>query len=88
MMAHGVSKENVYAGIKRHWMKLHPENTPPFDEKQPYYLKNLADNLEHPMEHTTEDAYGSGSGNELRVKMRALHSSSALTFNLFGNDAV
>ena len=88
MMARGVSKEKVYAGIKRHWMKLHPENTRPFDKKHPYYLKNLADNLEYPMGAAAKSAYGSGSGNELRVKMRALHSSSALTFNLFGNDEV
>ena len=88
MMACGVSKEKVYAGIKQHWMKLHPENTPLFDEKHPYYLDELKDNLEHPMKDAAKNAYGSGSGNELRVKMRALHSSSALTFNLFGNDAV
>ena len=87
-MACGVSKEKVYAGIKQHWMKLHPENTPLFDEKHPYYLDELKDNLEHPMKDAAKNAYGSGSGNELRVKMRALHSSSALTFNLFGNDAV
>ena len=87
-MARGVSKEKVYEGIKRHWVKLHPENIRPFDKMHPYYLKNLADNLEYPMEAAAKNAYGSGSGNELRVKMRALHSSSALTFNLFGNDEV
>lgn len=87
-MARGVSKEKVYAGIKQHWMKLHQKDTPLFDEKHPYYLKSLEDNLEYPMGDAAENAYGSGSGNELRVKMRALHSSSALTFNLFGNDAV
>ena len=87
-MAHGVSKTKVYAGIKQHWMKLHQKDTPPFDKKHPYYLEELKDNLEHSMGDAAQHAYGSGSGNELRVKMRALHSSSALTFNLFGNDAV
>ena len=88
MMARGVSKTKVYAGIKQHWMKLHQKDTPPFDKKHPYYLEELKDNLEHSMGDAAQHAYGSGSGNELRVKMRALHSSSALTFNLFGNDAV
>jgi len=88
MMARGVSKEKVYAGIRRHWMNLHQKDTPPFDEKHPYYLDELKDNLEHPMKDAAKNAYGSGSGNELRDKMCALHSSSALTFNLFGNDAV
>ena len=87
-MAHGVIKTKVYAGIKQHWMKLHQKDTPPFDKKHPYYLEELKDNLEHSMGDAAQHAYGSGSGNELRVKMRALHSSSALTFNLFGNDAV
>lgn len=87
-MARGVSKTKVYAGIKQHWMKLHQKDTPPFDKKHPYYLEELKDNLEHSMGDAAQHAYGSGSGNELRVKMRALHSSSALTFNLFGNDAV
>lgn len=88
MMARGVSKTKVYAGIKQHWMKLHQKDTPPFDKKHPYYLEELKDNLEHSIGDAAQHAYGSGSGNELRVKMRALHSSSALTFNLFGNDAV
>jgi len=88
MMARGVSKTKVYVGIKQHWMKLHQKDTPPFDKKHPYYLEELKDNLEHSMGDAAQHAYGSGSGNELRVKMRALHSSSALTFNLFGNDAV
>ena len=87
-MARGVSKTKVYAGIKQHWMKLHQKDTPPFDKKHPYYLEELKDNLEHSIGDAAQHAYGSGSGNELRVKMRALHSSSALTFNLFGNDAV
>ena len=87
-MARGVSKTKVYVGIKQHWMKLHQKDTPPFDKKHPYYLEELKDNLEHSMGDAAQHAYGSGSGNELRVKMRALHSSSALTFNLFGNDAV
>ncbi|MBR0406259.1 MAG: hypothetical protein IJI68_13820 [Eggerthellaceae bacterium] len=54
----------------------------------PYYLKHLEDNLFEPMSKRHAAAYGKGSGKELDSKMKALRSSSAMTFNLLGNGTV
>lgn len=55
-------------------------------EMRNYYLDNLNDNLFRPMDETAFDAYGKGSGSEVDSgKMKALRSSSALTYNLFWN---
>lgn len=54
----------------------------------PYYLKRLEDNLFEPMDARHAAAYGRGSGKELDSKMKALRSSSAMTFNLLGNGPV
>jgi hypothetical protein len=53
-----------------------------------FYLKDLRDNLIEPMSTKTLSSYKMGSGNELDDKMRALRSSSAMTYNLLGNTAV
>ena len=59
------------------------------DKEGSYYLFSLADNLYKPMSNKTLLEYGSGSGNEIfSGKMNALRSSSALTYNLFGNEYV
>ncbi len=52
-----------------------------------FYLADLKDNLVRPMAsvHKGKDQFGGGAGKELEGKMRALRSSSAMTFNLFGN---
>lgn len=50
-----------------------------------YYFKDLKDNLIEPMSEETTAAYKSGDGNELEEKMRAIRSSSAMTYNLLGN---
>ena len=54
----------------------------------PYYLKRLEDNLVMPMDEVHIAEYGRGSGGELDGKMRALRSSSDMTFNLLGNGPV
>ena len=54
----------------------------------PYYLKRLEDNLVMPMSKQHVAEYGRGSGSELDGKMKALRSSSAMTFNLLGNGPV
>lgn len=55
-------------------------------EARTYYLERLDDNLCKPMEEAAKTAYGRGTGNEIASgKMNALRSSSALTYNLFGN---
>lgn len=48
-----------------------------------YHLLNLDDNLYLPMSVGAKASYLKGSGNELETKMRALRSSSAMTYNLF-----
>ena len=51
-----------------------------------FYLVDLVDNICEPMGDKALRAYGQGSGNEIASgKMNALRSSSALTYNLFGN---
>ena len=54
----------------------------------PYYLMRLEDNLVMPMSEQHIAEYGRGSGGELDGKMKALRSSSAMTFNLLGNGPV
>lgn len=53
-----------------------------------YYFKNLDDNLIEPMTEATKEMYSKGNGNELNSKMKALKSSSAMTYNLMGNDII
>ena len=84
-MARGVSKEKVYAGIKRHWMRLNPGKEALFSEENPYYLQDMGDNLIEPMYERVRRSYQAGAGHELDKDMRALHSSAAMTYNLFGN---
>lgn len=58
-------------------------------EARNYYLCNLKDNLIEPMSDKTLLEYGHGKGNEIfSGKMNALRSSSALTYNIFGNHPV
>ena len=54
----------------------------------PYYLLHLEDNLVIPMSNEHIAEYSRGSGGELGGKMKALRSSSAMTFNLLGNGPV
>ena len=68
---------------------------------RPFYFKNYADNLFCPMDKKTEQSYLAGDGNELLPqkrmfgsrevicppKMGSVASSSAMSFNLLGNDS-
>ena len=85
MMERGVSMTKVYEGIKRHWMRLNPGKEALFSEENPYYLQDLGDNLIEPMYDRVRRSYQAGAGRELDKDMRALHSSAAMTYNLFGN---
>ena len=53
-----------------------------------FYVRRLEDNLIHSMDARHIEEYRCGSGSELDDKMRALRSSSAMTFNLLGNGPV
>lgn len=57
----------------------------PDESSRQFYLRDLRDNLVRPMDSCHVEQYGRGSGRELDDKMRALRSSSAMTFNLVGN---
>lgn len=57
-------------------------------EQGRYYFKLLEDNLIEPMSDDNVKQYKNGDGNELEEKMRAIRSSSALTYNLFGNNHI
>ena len=64
-----------------------------FQKSYEFYFHNPADNLYTPMTSETQKQYGNGSGSELvdkvyPAKMKALRSSSAMTYNLFRNDPV
>lgn len=84
-MARGVSKTKVYEAIKQRWLSLNPGKEDQFCEESPYYLKELNDNLVEPMYDCVQRSYEAGAGRELEKDMRALHSSAAMTYNLFGN---
>ena len=56
--------------------------------RERYYLKRLEDNLVVPMSNDVQCMYRKGSGKELGSKMHAIRSSSAMTFNLLGNESV
>ena len=85
MMARGVSKTKVYEAIKRRWLSLNPGKADRFCEESPYYLKDVNDNLVEPMYDRVQHSYQAGAGRELDKDMRVLHSSAAMTYNLFGN---
>lgn len=51
-----------------------------------FYTRELADNLIRPMKEQHRNEFAQGSGEELKDKMRALRSSSAMTFNVLGNE--
>lgn len=57
-------------------------------EQKQYYFKNLEDNLIEEMSDEVMVQYKTGDGNELEEKMRAIRSSSAMTYNLLGNTEV
>lgn len=62
------------------------ESGPRFSARQ-FYLKDLNDNLVRIMAEQHIEEYSRGSGSELDDKMKALRSSSAMTFNIVGNEA-
>lgn len=62
------------------------ESGPRFSARQ-FYLEDLNDNLVRPMSEQHIEEYSRGSGSELDDKMKALRSSSAMTFNIVGNKA-
>ena len=58
-----------------------------YSDKSRYHFKVLDNNYVVPMVGHTRDAFNKGSGQEFR-KMHAVYSSSAMSFNIFGNGPV
>ena len=50
-----------------------------------FCLKDINDNLIEPMSTDVVNRYNTGDGNELESKMKSIRSSSAMTYNIFGN---
>ena len=61
------------------------EKSGPTISARQFYLRDLEDNLARPMDGAHVSEYSRGSGSELDDKMKALRSSSAMTFNILGN---
>ena len=59
-----------------------------YADKQHCHFADYRDNLLAKMSPKVYDAFAKGSGNELQGKMAAVYSSSAMTFNIFGNGPV
>lgn len=62
------------------------EDSGPSVTARQFYVRDLADNLVRPMAERHVREYARGSGDELKGKMRALRSSSAMTYNVLGNE--
>ncbi len=81
----------LLAQIKRRFIETNgilPFQTAKIGENESarqFYLKHLDDNLVRPMDAQHTKEYSQGSGSELDDKMKALRSSSAMTFNILGN---
>jgi len=74
-------KSELFEKIKEHQQAWARKFNVHFDNKG--YVINLDDNLYQPLKGEVLEQFKAGDGNELRCKMRALHSSSALAVNSF-----
>lgn len=85
--------------VTRFVLKHHPIPEELQDPHYAFYYRDYADNLFCPMGASALDAYARGSGKETEprtrpgkattpAKMASIASSSAMTFNLLGNDSV
>lgn len=82
-----MNEDVLKEAIKTRWEKYHPNENKEdlFDKTNPYYFNDDNNNLIVTMSKEDKAEYRNGSGNELDKKMKALHSSSAMTFNIFRN---
>lgn len=82
-----MNEDVLKEAIKKRWEKYHPNENQEglFDITNPYYFNDADNNLIATMSNDDKTEYRNGSGNEQDKKMKALHSSSAMTFNIFRN---
>ncbi len=84
-------RNRVLTVLKDNFMKVHPDAE--FDEemsssRRHFYLGYLEDNLIEPMAENHTEEFEKALGNQLTYKMRGLRSSSAMAFNLLGNNYI
>ena len=83
-------EKEILTKIKKKFDPTHSFSYCSDDEnnKFSYYLKEIDNHLYEPMDDVSRKAYDDGKGSELKgtnPKICALRSSSALTYNTFGN---
>ena len=94
-MAAKITDKMLQQALKDRWLAVNPNVAVEWDAAYPYYFKELNANLLYEMSNRVYHYYNEGSGSELKKrtrkgkkippKMLALKSSSAMTFNIFGN---
>ncbi len=72
------TEQDIIKDAQKSWAK---SNDIPFDSKG--YVGAVEDNFRQPLSACARNAFGRGAGSELKGKMKALHSSSALATNFF-----
>lgn len=94
-MAAKINDKMLQQALKDRWLAVNPNVAVEWDAAHLYYFKELNANLLHEMSNRVYHYYNEGSGGELKKRIRkgvklppkmlALKSSSAMTFNIFGN---
>lgn len=94
-MAIKITDAVLQKALKERWLAVNPNVAVEWDVTYPYYFKDVNFNLVYDMSDHVYHSYNEGSGSELKKrivngrerppKMQALKSSSAMTFNIFGN---
>ena len=93
-MARRLNAELLKDALKKRWENGNHQmvcdiNNPNIkgEKSRKYYFEKLDDNLVNPMSQEDINDYGGGAGQELKWKMKAIHSSSAMTYNIFSNSS-
>ncbi len=84
-------KNEILVALKEKFVMIKEDAT--FDSlmsssQRQFYLEDYNGNIFEDMVPSHEKEYVRGSGSELKLNMRALRSSSAMTYNLLGNNSV
>ena len=97
-MATKINKKILLESLKKKWIQQNDVDKDVWIENYPYYFKDLKRNLICNMSSTAKNEYAKGAGSEFKwtkrngkdlpPKMQAIHSSSAMTFNIFGDDTI
>ena len=72
------TEQDIIKDVQRAWAESNGKH---FDARG--YVYDVQDNFRKALSTRARDAFGDGAGSELKGKMKALHSSSALAANFF-----